>query len=109
MLRRAVQHAAIDSQAAKRRRRRPGACTASETGRHRRPVTPASRGLGPPPPRATPDARARVRRRATARTLARRWLLGELDGQVALPVTLVCDALGLDASVLAAAVRARTG
>jgi hypothetical protein len=40
--------------------------------------------------------------------LATRWLLGELDGQVALPVRLVCDALGLSSTRLAAAVtRAR--
>jgi hypothetical protein len=40
---------------------------------------------------------------------ARRWLVGELDGQVALPIGFVCDALGLDAGVLAAAVRRRCG
>jgi hypothetical protein len=39
--------------------------------------------------------------------VARRWLLGELDDQVALPVRYVCDMLGIDAGVLAAAVRAR--
>jgi hypothetical protein len=38
--------------------------------------------------------------------LARRWLLGELNAHVALPVQLVCDALGLGAGVLAATVRA---
>jgi hypothetical protein len=38
---------------------------------------------------------------------ARRWLLGELDAEVALPVRFVCDALGIDADVLATAVRAR--
>jgi hypothetical protein len=37
---------------------------------------------------------------------ARRWLLGELDAEVPLPVRFVCDALGIDADVLAAAVRA---
>jgi len=37
----------------------------------------------------------------------RRWLVGELDDQVALPIGYVCDMLGLDAGVLAAAVRAR--
>src|SRR5262245_30264861 len=42
------------------------------------------------------------------RELARRWLAGALDAHVALPVALVCDALGLDAGVLAAAVRAPT-
>jgi len=39
---------------------------------------------------------------------ARRWLLGELDADVLLPVRFVCDALGIDADVLAAAVRGRT-
>ena len=39
--------------------------------------------------------------------LAVAWLTGTLDAEVALPVTFVCDALGLDAGVLAAAVRAR--
>src|SRR5262249_27863329 len=36
--------------------------------------------------------------------LATRWLLGELDAHVALPVRLVCDALGLAATRLAATV-----
>lgn len=40
--------------------------------------------------------------------LAVAWLTGTLDAEVALPITVVCDALGLDADVLAAAVRART-
>jgi hypothetical protein len=39
--------------------------------------------------------------------LARAWLGGQLDCEVALPVALVCDPLGLDAGALAAAVRAR--
>jgi hypothetical protein len=39
---------------------------------------------------------------------ARRWLVGDLDDQVALPIGFVCDALGLDADVLAAAVRTGT-
>jgi len=38
---------------------------------------------------------------------ARRWLLGELDDQVALPVRFVCDVLGIEHSRLAAAVRVR--
>jgi hypothetical protein len=42
--------------------------------------------------------------RAARVVTARRWLTGELDGQVALPIAFVCDALGLDAGVLAAAV-----
>jgi hypothetical protein len=40
--------------------------------------------------------------------VARRWLCGELDDQVALPVAYVCDMLGIEHEVLAAAVRART-
>jgi hypothetical protein len=39
--------------------------------------------------------------------MARLWLLGALDGEVLVPVQLVCDALGLDAAALAAAVRRR--
>jgi len=39
---------------------------------------------------------------------ARRWVVGDLDDQVALPIGYVCDMLGIDADVLAAAVRART-
>jgi hypothetical protein len=51
----------------------------------------------------------RWRRRAgtAVRMNARAWLAGELEDQVALPVATVCDALGLDAAALAAAVRAR--
>jgi hypothetical protein len=41
------------------------------------------------------------------RALAVAWLTGTLDDQVVVPVGFVCDALGLDAGVLAAAVRAR--
>jgi len=63
------------------------------------------------------DLRPRMRRKG-ARTgpgrvtraqvvVARRWLLGELDDQVALPVGWVCDMLNIDADVLAAVVRAR--
>jgi hypothetical protein len=39
--------------------------------------------------------------------VARRWLLGELDAEVPLPVRFVCDALGIEADVLARVVRAR--
>jgi hypothetical protein len=39
--------------------------------------------------------------------LAVAWLTGTLDDQVVVPVGFVCDALGLDADGLAAAVRAR--
>jgi hypothetical protein len=38
----------------------------------------------------------------TARALARRWLLGELDGDVVVPIAVACSALGLDAAALAA-------
>jgi hypothetical protein len=41
----------------------------------------------------------------TQRTLAVRWLCGELDAEVTVPVRLVCDVLGIDADALAAAVR----
>jgi len=39
--------------------------------------------------------------------LAVAWLTGTIDDQVVLPVAVVCDTLGIDASVLAAIVRAR--
>jgi hypothetical protein len=39
--------------------------------------------------------------------LAVAWLVGTLDDQVVLPVTVVCDALGIDAGTLAATVRRR--
>src|SRR5262245_32395083 len=43
----------------------------------------------------------------TDRTMGVPGLLGELDAEVAVPIGSVCDALGIDAGVLAAAVRAR--
>lgn len=39
--------------------------------------------------------------------LAVAWLTGALDAEVAVPVTVVCDALGIEAGALAAAVRAQ--
>jgi hypothetical protein len=39
--------------------------------------------------------------------LAVAWLTGTIDGDVVLPVAVICDAPGIDASVLAAIVRAR--
>jgi hypothetical protein len=36
-------------------------------------------------------------------------LCGGLDGEVAVPITMVCDALGLDADALADVVRRRDG
>lgn len=44
----------------------------------------------------------------TARALARRWLLGELDAEVVGPITVACSALGLDPEALADAVRRRS-
>jgi len=38
--------------------------------------------------------------------LAQRWLAGELDAAVDVPVAVVCVALDLDADAVAAAVRA---
>jgi hypothetical protein len=45
----------------------------------------------------------------TARALAHRWLLGELDAEVVVPITVACSALGLDAEALGDAVRRRAG
>jgi len=47
------------------------------------------------------------RTRPAVCTLAQRWLAGELEGAVDVPVAVVCVALNLDATALAAAVRAR--
>jgi hypothetical protein len=62
-------------------------------------------GTGPLPPRATPYARVQARHRATARALAQRWLTGELEAEVAVPLAVACDALGLNAEAVADAVR----
>lgn len=48
-----------------------------------------------------------ARPRPALRTLAQRWLAGELDAAVDVPVAVVCVALNMDATALAAAVRAR--
>lgn len=48
--------------------------------------------------RPVPDAR---------RVAARRWLAGELEAEVPVPVGWLCDVLGLDAAALAHAVRRR--
>ena len=49
-----------------------------------------------------------MRRRSPAlRTLARRWLAGEFDAAVDVPVAVVCVVLNMDATALAAAVRKR--
>jgi hypothetical protein len=40
--------------------------------------------------------------------LAVAWLTGTLEAGVAVPVAVVCDALGIDAGLLAATVRACT-
>jgi hypothetical protein len=54
-------------------------------------------------------SRAPRRRRATARALAHRWLLGDLDAEVTVPVAVACAALGLDADALAGTVRLSQG
>jgi len=51
--------------------------------------------------------RSRAPLHARRQALAVAWLTGMLDADVVLPVAVVCDALGIDASVLAAIVRAR--
>jgi hypothetical protein len=66
---------------------------------------PRIRRQGPAPRNGS--CRAGTRARAKQIAIARRWLVGELDAEVALPVGWVCDMLGIDADVLAAAVRAR--
>src|SRR5262245_7127071 len=45
--------------------------------------------------------------RPTLRTLPQRWLAGEFDAAVDVPVTVVCGVLDPDATALAAAVRRR--
>jgi hypothetical protein len=72
---------------------------------HQADLGPRIRRQGPAP--SNGSGRVATRSRVAQVVTARRWLVGELDGQVALPVTFVCDALGLDAGVLAAAVRAQ--
>ena len=67
---------------------------------------PSVRRQGPGP--RTGDGRFGARRHPAQVIAARRWLAGELDDQVRLPVAFVCDTLGLDAGMLAAAVLART-
>lgn len=49
----------------------------------------------------------RCRTRPAVRALAQQWLAGELDAAVDVPIAIVCVALNLDATALAAAVRAR--
>jgi hypothetical protein len=41
------------------------------------------------------------------RLVARRWLCGELDGEVSVPLRWCCDVLGIDAATLARIVRQR--
>jgi hypothetical protein len=72
---------------------------------HQADLGPRMRRQGPAP--SNRACRAGTRTRATQVVAARRWLAGELDDQVAFPIGYVCDMLGLDAGVLAAAVRAR--
>ena len=75
-----------------------------DPGTRPRPLPPIAR-----PPTATKYGRALARRRAAARALARHWLCGALDAEVPVPITMVCDALGLDADALADVVRRRDG
>jgi len=42
------------------------------------------------------EVRATARHRTIARTLARRWLAGELDAEVAVPIAAACMAVGID-------------
>jgi hypothetical protein len=72
---------------------------------HQADLGPRMRRRGPAP--GNRACRAGTRTRASQVVAARRWLAGELDDQVAFPIGYVCDMLGLDAGVLAAAVRAR--
>jgi len=74
-----------------------GACSPS------RSATRAGQPTGSTPPHLSPG-RHRGRWQ-TQRTLAQRWLCGELDDQVAVPVRFVCDVLGIDGDAIAAAVR----
>jgi len=55
-------------------------------------------GLAPCHPRPRPALRA----------LATRWLAGELDAAVDVPITVVCAVLDLDAAALAPVARARS-
>jgi hypothetical protein len=48
-----------------------------------------------------------ARSRPAQRTAARRWLLGELDSEVRVPLRWCCDALGIEAATLAWIVRQR--
>src|SRR5262249_45007974 len=62
------------------------------------------------PPCSNTECRDRARagpRRARrhTRTAARRWLLGELEDQVAVPVAVACAAVGVNPAALASVVR----
>jgi hypothetical protein len=72
---------------------------------HQADLGPRIRRQGPVPNASRPGA---TRARRAQVDAARRWLVGDLDDQVALPIGFVCDALGLDAARLAAVVRARS-
>src|SRR5262249_41984801 len=50
-----------------------------------------------------------ARPRPALRTLAQRWLVGELDAAVDVPVAVVCGVLNLDAGALAARPGGRVG
>src|SRR5262245_6996269 len=90
------------------------ACVRPVQWRTARDVSPDSRGIRALYARILWDALLdaglvprRCRTRPAVRTLAQRWLAGELDAGVDVPVAIVCVALNLDATALAAAVRAR--
>jgi hypothetical protein len=72
---------------------------------HQADLGPRLRRQGPVPGNGA--CRTGRRARAAQVVAARRWLVGDFDDQVALPIGYVCDMLGIDAGVLAAAVRAR--
>jgi len=72
---------------------------------HHTDLGPRIRRQGPAPRPRT--GRVGTRARAKQVVTARRWLVGELDAEVALPVRYVCDMLGIEFDVLADAVRAR--
>jgi hypothetical protein len=66
-------------------------------------------GFGPrrsaPPRTSVAYSRLASRLDSTRRATARAWLVGALDGEVSVPVQLVCDALGIDPAALASVVR----
>jgi hypothetical protein len=68
---------------------------------HQADLGPRIRRRGPVPSNGACRVGTRARRAQV--DAARRWLVGDLDDQVRLPVAFVCDQLGLDADVRACA------